>query len=146
MLNLKSLLVIIFTLLTALPAYKAISQARTPKNIIHDLEKATGRAVATYKESGMSGLEVNVLDCYKNNKNKYYCLYYDLASRRIDQLIAEEMHFPPNDFFADEKFGGRIGPILAKLNMGNIDTANQYLATTTPVVNKMVENRLLGNK
>lgn len=142
----KTLLALTFAVSAlSLSTSDATAQTRSAANVEKDLIKAADTAVATYKKTGMAGLAANVQDCYEKQKNKFYCLYLDLASRRIDQIFVEAMHFPPNEFFADEKFGGRIGPVLAKSNM-DMDTANQYLATTTPVVNGLVEKRLLGKK
>lgn len=122
------------------------AHARTQEEVARDLAKATDTAVATYEEQGMSGLIIKTQDCYKKNtKNLFYCVYLDLASRRIDQVFVEAMHFPPNDFFADEQFGSRVGPVFSGANM-DMDTANQYLASVTPVINNLVEKKLLGKK
>ena len=122
------------------------AHARTPEEVARDLAKATDTAVAIYKTQGMAGLIIKTEDCYeKNTKNLFYCVYLDLASRRIDQVFVEAMRFPPNDFFTDEPFGSRVRPVFIGANM-NMKTANQYLASITPVINNLVEKKLLGKK
>lgn len=124
--------------------FEASAQARTSANVEKSLVKAADESVATYKKSGMSGLIVNTQNCYERAKiNPLYCVYLDLASRHIDQIFVEAMHFPPNEFYADEQFGSRIITVLAKENM-SMDVANQYLATVTPLINKFVEKKLIN--
>lgn len=116
--------------------------ARSQAEVAKDLALATGTAVATYKKEGMSGLIIKTKACYeKNTKNPFYCVYLDLASRHIDQVYVESMHIPSNEFFSDAQFGPRIGPVLANANM-DMNTANQYLASVTPVINNLVEKNI----
>jgi len=92
-----------------------------------------------------------VHNCYSNAKqNKFYCVYLDLASRYIDQIMVEDaakngMNFPKTEFFDDELFGGRVGPVFEKANM-DMNSSNEYLQNVTPIVNKMVDNSLRGKK
>jgi hypothetical protein len=114
-----------------------------------DLKKAARSSVATYKKGGMSGLISVTQDCYKRvGKNKFYCVYLDLASRRIDQLMVEGaamrgIKFPKNEFFDDEEFGPRVAGVFNKANM-SMDDANEYLAKVTPIINKLVEENLMN--
>lgn len=121
------------------------AQARTQQEILKDLDKATDTAIETYKTVGMAGLSVYVQECYeKNMGNLYYCVYFDLASRHIDQFFVIAMNFPPNDFFTDEIFGSRVRAVLlVGKNMGE-DDANKYIASVTPLVNAMVDQKILG--
>ncbi|MGL5404311.1 MAG: hypothetical protein ACRC9I_11260 [Acinetobacter sp.] len=118
--------------------------ARTADDIVRDLTKATELAVTTYKDQGMAGLVTQTQGCYQTKTHDpFYCVYLDLASRHIDQMFVQAMHVAPNAFFADEQFGSRLGPVFASAKM-SMDTANQYLAQTTPVINKLVDKKILS--
>lgn len=125
--------------------------ARTEAEVKKDLLKAAKTAVTIYKQNGMAGLIEKTQSCYNNKKtNGFYCVYFDLASRHIDQLMIDDaaqqgMTFPKNEFFDDELFGGRISGVFKKANM-DIDTSNEYLQSVTPVINKMVEDNMLRKK
>lgn len=122
------------------------AHARTQEEVERDLAKVADTAVAAYKEQGMLGLIIKTEECYERNiKKPLDCVYLDLASRRIDQVFVETMYFPPSEFFADEQFGPRIFPVLVSANM-DMNTANQFLASITPVINNLVEKKLLGKK
>lgn len=119
----------------------SMAYARTQAEVIKDLNKATDIAVATYKKQGMAGLIGKTQDCYEKVKNSPYCVYFDVASRCIDQIMVEAMHFPPNEFFVDEPFLSRVGPVLIAANM-DMNVANEYLSTITPVINNLVEKKI----
>lgn len=139
---------IIFAFLLSLSTIFAqnTASARSNAEVSRDLAKATDAAIAAYKKGGMSGLITKTQDCYeKNTKNLFYCVYLDLASRRIDQVFVESMHFPPNEFFSDAQFGPRVEPVLASANM-DMNTANQYLGLVTPAINSLVEKKLFSKK
>jgi len=97
----------------------------------------------------MSGLIIATQDCYKKlDKYKFYCVYLDLASRHIDQIMVEGaaqqgMSFPKTEFFDDEQFLQRVGEVFLKADM-DMDRSNKYLATITPIINKLVEDNLRG--
>ena len=87
----------------------------------------------------MSGLIGKSQGCYKQlAKFKYYCLYLDLAARRIDQLGGAGLQFLPTEYFDDEQFGGRAGEIFIRTNLSR-EQADEYLLNMTPIVNKLVE-------
>lgn len=110
-----------------------------------DQIKATKTAVAIYKENGMSGLMSATDICYKNNEiNKFYCLYFDLASRHIDQLMVEGAklngyEFPTTEYFEDEAFGQRVGVVFLK-EKWDMGKSNKYLHDLTPGINRLVDD------
>ncbi len=94
----------------------------------------------------MVGLIAQTSECYANNRqNRFYCLYLDLASRKIDQIFVDAMGWPATEFFSDAEFGPRIIPVLVEAGM-DMDAANAYLRTVTPVINKLVLERIVGKK
>ncbi len=114
-------------------------QQRTEEQILADLMKAARVSVATYRATGMSGLIGKSKDCYKRlSKFKYYCVYLDLAARRIDQLGGAGTRFPPTEYFDDVQFGERTEEIFLRSSM-NREQANEYLSDVAPVVNKFVD-------
>ena len=127
------------------------AQARTEAEIQKDLIKAIKIAISVYQKEGMAGLIVQTKNCYANVKqNGFYCVYLDLASRHIDQLMVAGtaelgMTFPKTVFFDDELFGSRIATVFRKANM-DMETSNTYLRMVTPVINKLVEDNLLRKK
>jgi|GEM_PF-3964485 len=121
-----------------------VAQARTQSDIQRELEKATTTAVEVYKEAGMTGLIGETQTCYKRLKpSAYYCVYLDLASRHIDQIFIAGTNFPPNAYFNGEQLSSRIGPVFLSAKM-DMDTANTYLSTIIPVVNQLVDKKILG--
>jgi hypothetical protein len=52
------------------------------------------------------------------------------------------MTFPKNEFFDDKQFGARLSTFFHKANM-SMEQSNAFLRTTTPAVNKLVEERFL---
>ena len=123
----------------ALAASANAQQQRTGEQVAADLLKAARVSVATYRANGMSGLIGKSQGCYKQlAKFKYYCLYLDLAARRIDQLGGAGLQFLPTEYFDDEQFGGRAGEIFIRTNLSR-EQADEYLLNMTPIVNKLVE-------
>ena len=120
-----------------------LTQKVESNNIAADLVQAAKTAVATYQESGMTGLVGKTKECYQKLSGKQFkCVYLDLASRRIDQIATVGTNFPPNIFFANEQFGSRIRPaLLGRANMSQ-EQANEYLRTSTPIINQLVEKQL----
>ncbi len=105
-----------------------------------DLEKASEFVVNTYREFGITGLEIAIEDCYKENiENHFYCLYLDLGARHIEQVMVVNMALPPENFFSDEKFGPRIAPVFIGAGM-DMDTANHFLYVVTPLINDMTDD------
>src|SRR6266446_159668 len=106
---------------------------------------------AVYRESGMAGLTGKTQDCYDNvKKHGFYCVYLDLASRRIDQLMIaaaarQGMNFPKMEFFDDELFGSRTATVFRKANM-DMETSNAYLRSLTPVIDKLLGDNILRKK
>ncbi len=121
------------------------AETRTMSDVQRDLVRAAKTAVRVYKQNGMAGLIGETNECYdKGKENGFYCVYLDLASRHIDQIMVagaahSGMTFPKTEFFDDELFGSRIVPVFRKANM-NMDKSNQYLRTLTPAINKLVED------
>lgn len=121
--------------------------ARTEAEVQQDLIKAATTAVTVFKEDGMSGLIEKTQTCYDNaNENGFYCFYFDLAARHIDQIavagaVQQGMKFPKTPFFDDDLFGSRAALLFQKANM-DMKTSNDYLNSVTPVINKLVEDNL----
>jgi hypothetical protein len=137
---------LICTLLISTLSSSANAQSRTAADVEKDLRKAAKTSVATYRSNGMSGLIGKTRECYKNlDKYKFYCVYFDLASRRIDQIFVAGMNFPPTEYFDDDEFGARVGPVFIRANM-DMKQANKYLEELTPVINKLVEDNMRKKK
>lgn len=119
------------------------AQAQANVNIAADVVEAAKTAIATYRESGMTGLIRKTKECYqKLNGQQFKCVYLDLASRRIDQLSTVGTNFPPNIFFSNEQFGTRMKSALLESAKMSQEQANEYLQTTTPVINHLIEKQL----
>lgn len=117
-------------------------QQRTGEQVAADLKKAARVSVKVYRGDGMTGLIGNSMDCYKQlTKFKYYCLYLDIAARRIDELGGAGTQFPRTEYFDDEKFGPRVGELFIQSNM-NQEQANEYFSVMTPIINKLVDEEL----
>lgn len=136
----KKVALLIRVALTSTLTTVCFAQVQPNENVVTDVVQAAKTAVATYQESGMTGLIGKTKECYqKLNGKQFKCVYLDLASRRIDQIATIGTNFPPNIFFANEQFGVRMkSALLGRANM-NQEQANEYLRTITPVINQLVE-------
>jgi hypothetical protein len=120
------------------------SYARLGAGVARDLQKAADSAVGTYKTDGMTGLVAKTTECYATNaKNRFYCLYLDLASRKIDRMFVDSMGWPPTQFFGNEAFGPRVMPVFVEAGMDMHD-ANSYLRMVTPVIDDLVLKKILA--
>ena len=72
----------------------------------------------------------------------FKCIYFDLASRHIDQLMADGMNYPPTSFFSDEEFGPRIMPVFSNNNITDEKEMNDYLRSATPTIDTLVNKRI----
>lgn len=123
------------------PSTSAQSTQRSAEAIADDLQRAAQKTASVYQSGGMVGLIEQVSECYASDKNRYYCIYLDVAARGVDQAVAAaNPKFPRSDFFANEPFGQRIGPILIDAGL-TLEEANEYLATITPTINKLVKEQ-----
>ncbi len=115
-------------------------KVRTLEENASDLNMAANDVVLAYRELGMAGLEIKIENCYKENTEKlFYCVYQDVASRSIAQIMAISMSLRPDHFFSDENFGSRIGPVLGVAGM-DMHSANYCLSIITPVIYKMIDD------
>ena len=89
----------------------------------------------------MIALQLEIEHCYETEPSKFYCIYLDLAARRLALGFAETLHIPPDEFFADDKLGSRIAPVLREANM-DLNAMNRYLAMLNPGIDALVEERL----
>lgn len=120
----------------------SVSYAKSPKDVQKEVNEAVNAVYKIYKKNGMSGLITYTTQCYeKTNNTEFRCVYIDLASRYIDQVMVEQLHFPPTEFYSDELFGPRIFAVFTNKNM-NEDKSNEYLQAATPIVNKAVDKKL----
>lgn len=142
--TMRFILVVFTTIAMFIAAGANAQQQRTGEQVAADLKKAARVSVKVYRGDsgllgGMAGLIGNSMDCYKQlAKFKYYCLYLDIAARRIDELGGAGIQFPRAEYFDDEQFGARVGELFIQSNM-NQEQANEYLSVMTPIINKLVE-------
>ncbi|MEA5112785.1 MAG: hypothetical protein VB050_02060 [Geobacteraceae bacterium] len=116
--------------------------ARSPEDVMTEMDKAVDMTVSTYKVSGMTGLVEMTSDCYDKTASKeFICVYIDLASRYIDQRMSEAFNFPPTEFYQDEQFGARISGVFIQHDI-NMEKCNEYLRAATPAINKIVDHKL----
>ena len=109
-----------------------------------DMVDAVKTAIKKYKVDGMSGLAIETDSCYSNSKRTgFYCVYLDLASRHIDEVVIASaaksgINFPKSEFFDDPLFLPRIAVIFKKAGM-SMDESNEFLRSVTPFINGLVE-------
>lgn len=109
-----------------------------------DMVDAVKSAIKIYKVDGMSGLAIESDSCYSNAKTTgFYCVYFDLASRHIDELVIASaakngMNYPKSEFFDDPLFLPRIAIVFKKADM-SMDESNGFLRSVTPFINGLVE-------
>lgn len=117
-------------------------QQRTEEQFAADLIKAVKVSVATYRANGVSGLIGKSKECHKQmSKYKFYCIYIDIAARRVERLGGAGLVFPSESYFQDANFAERAARIFMRSNM-NPEQADEYLSSLTPVVNKLVDGEI----
>lgn len=132
-----------FSLCLLIGLVQSTAFARTDIEIARDLDDATNLVVAKYRKEGMAGLITETKSCYErtSGSDRFYCVYIDIASRRVDQIVTESMQWPPNDFFYGEQMESRVGPVLSDAGI-DTDTANRYLAMLSQTVNDLIGKKL----
>ena len=131
---------------------KSYQPDKTFENYNQEISIAVETALTTQEREGMVGLQIEVADCYKKQKNESYCFYLDIASRQLDQIFSEgmQMHFPSNDFphndfFTEEEVRARIEPGFTKLKMDK-NTANKYIADASLEIKGLLIKGITDNK
>ena len=57
----------------------------------------------TYKESGITGAQIWVNNCYSKSKNKIGCYHFDQLVSLVDMAVANQNNYPITDFFTQDK-------------------------------------------
>lgn len=117
---------------------KAPSGVYLPDTEVISLVK---QAVYKHERWGSSGLQKVSETCYFNEVNKSRCLYFDLASRKIDSMVAQAFNQPLNQYFADEVFGSRLLNVFTVIGR-DAEQANEFLRIASPQVNSFVVQKV----
>jgi hypothetical protein len=125
---------IAITLFGVLLSGAVLAKKADPSQIDKDIRKATRSAINTYKKSGVNGLTSATSACYKKNKTSLNCLYLDMASRTIDQAMAQSMGWPSSAFYSDAAVGPRVAPVFKEEKV-DMNTANQFLQAIAFTIN-----------
>jgi tetratricopeptide (TPR) repeat protein len=124
---------------------KSYQPDKTFENYNQEISIAVETALTTQEREGMVGLQIEVADCYKKQKNESYCFYLDIASRQYDQIVSEGMRYHHVEFFTEEKVRARIEPGFTKLKMDK-NTANKYIAEASLEIKGLLVERMLDKK
>ena len=94
-------------------------------------------AVKLHQLGGVERLESESRSCYENSGNRYRCLYFDLAARRIESARSASN----SAYFSDSSFGTRLMTVFQR---DGFDTtaANSFLRAETARMNVFVVQKL----
>ncbi len=106
-----------------------------------DIISEVKRAVNLHEELGMDGLQKGSERCYTLETNQNRCLYFDLAARKIDLMVAQTFNSPLNMYFDDTTFGGRLIDVYSKSGK-SVEQANEFLRLASPQVNSYVVQKV----
>ncbi|GGE32373.1 hypothetical protein GCM10007276_07030 [Agaricicola taiwanensis] len=97
-------------------------------------------AVETFKDQGMSGLEILSRDCRrKNGTAEPLCVYIDQVGLYVDATISAGLGFPPHAYFTEEAFLRRSVPVLKNNGLSAVEPANSYLRDVHRYVTRIVD-------
>lgn len=120
--------------------------ARTNSDIKEDIVNSVEKAVDIYAKDGISGLIKEIELCYDGNSKRinFDCVYLDIASRHINQIVFDAMAekgilLQKTAFFEDKSFFSRIAMIFKTENI-DISKNSRYINSLIPIINKLVEN------
>lgn len=111
------------------------------------IEKAVKTAFEIKNMGGMIGLISEIKKCYNNNSNQLYCVYLDIASRHIDNLVVmgaaqQGEIWPKTDFFEDKLFSSRIADVYMNQNMTK-EAIKAHTSEAFSNITKLVEDSIL---
>lgn len=110
---------------------------------LSDLEviSVVKQAVNQHEQKGMDGLQQASEQCYTSEANQHKCLYYDLAARKIDLMVAQTFNSNLNTYFDDATFGWRLIDVYTKSGL-DANQANEFLRSAAPQVNNYVVQKV----
>ena len=95
-------------------------------------------ALATYRDSGMSGLRSAVGSCYQNlPAHGVRCYYMDYTARLLDVYISKAQGFPRDKFFMLKPFKARREKLFNYLRLDDY-TRRMYIAHSEQVLDRMI--------
>ena len=98
-------------------------------------------AVKLHQLGGMARLETESRACYENSGNRYRCLYFDLAARRIGAVRTGSANSGANPYFDDANFGYRLTTVF-KLDGFDDAAVNSFLRAETARMNVFVVQKI----
>ena len=101
-------------------------------------------AVKLHQLGGMARLETESRACYENSGNRYRCLYFDLAARRIGAVRTGSANSGTNPYFDDANFGYRLTTVF-KLDGFDDAAVNSFLRAETARMNVFVVQKINMN-
>ncbi len=123
--------------------FKKIKVEKNSSDVYKDMSNESSRALSIYRKNGMFGLVSKSDDCYNNIKiNKYRCLYFDIASIRIEQISGGGSKFPQTEYFTEEQFLSRAIVIFIKSGF-TMELANEYLLNAKNIIDRMVDEAII---
>ena len=116
---------------------------QTPSYIYSDelISGIVDWAVKLHQLGGMTRLESESQTCYSHSGNRYRCVYFDLAARKIDTIGTGSFSSGSSAYFSDANFAGRLTPLF---RMGGYDDAavNSFLRSEAARVNVYVVQKV----
>src|SRR5450830_2156651 len=137
--NIRSLCCSGFALICILFSNPAL--ARTAAEVAKDMNVAAKDAVRTYKQKGMAGLAAATEACYVKRTSLPYCMYFDLASKHIDDVFSDQYGMPKSPQFSPAKVMFRMQVALSTTSL-NDEQKQEYVASLEPVVERMTDVEL----
>ncbi len=145
--NINAAIIGLAVILIALMALGSKAYAGSANDVEKKLTAIANLTVTTYKDSGMSGLESIVNDCYSMPKKTPNCIYMDLSAMHIDDVVAgsyldrtgKNIH---SEYFTVAKVSTRIKQSMSTTDL-SVSQQNDYLQTIAPVINELTDKSLL---
>jgi hypothetical protein len=115
--------------------------ARTAAEVAKDINAAAKDAVRMYKQKGMAGLAAATDACYLKRTSLPYCIYFDLASKHIDDVFSDQYGMPKSPQFSPAKVTFRMQAALSTTSL-NDEQKQEYVASLEPVVERLTDVEL----
>jgi hypothetical protein len=145
--NISKFIIGLAFVLIVLMAVGSKANAGSANDIEKNLTAIANFTVTTYKDSGMSGLESIINDCYSMPKKTPNCIYMDLSAMHIDDVVAgsyldrtgKNIH---SEYFTVTRVATRIKQSMSTTDL-SVSQQNDYLQTIAPIINELTDQSLL---
>jgi hypothetical protein len=120
---------------------KSDTNKRESDKVLSDMTESVTSVLATYKQHGLSGVQIEITDCDTNApaNQKFKCTYMDAAGKNLDDSFAKKMNAQGSEFFSLQNMKSRLNDRIKNPNVTQ-QTKDEYLADVTATIRPIMQN------